>query len=172
MSVLRVVSLLMVLGTMAIAKSPQIDSFQRKSLLRDWKTVRFGVYNDMGDYAARANIVILQRLDSNQATLSIIGGGSAAEWRLPVLVAVVPEPHATKLIEQALDFCVTAQREEPAQGLVIGPAVRLSMFLEFATAFGPTENREYRYFVNFDLGRETHRQFLKFTEDAAKAPKN
>ena len=162
---------LLVTGVFAADQPQPIDSDQRTLLLRDWKTVRFGAYLSMSDYATRGDTILLQRLDAEHAALSVIRERSAREWGLPLLVAVVDEAHATKMVEQAIDFYLAAKGEDPKRAIERNSADHMAMSLDFLTVYGSGKAEASTYIVQFDLHAETYNGFSKFIEEAAKAPK-
>jgi hypothetical protein len=145
MTVARIIAIWLLAIIPAVPKSVArpIDSVERKLLLTGWKSVRIGVILDMGDVTTRGQTIHLQRLDptqatrSTQATLSISGQRPISRLRLPVLVAIVSDAYATKLIEQALEFYAAGQREREAMENVQNPSLPIQMFLEFLTTPGP-----------------------------------
>jgi hypothetical protein len=79
-----------------------ITGEERKSILEDWKTIRFGVIEDRGDVGGRGQTIILQRADSgHQAAVSVSGPNRRIPSNLgmPELVGITSDVYATKLIE-------------------------------------------------------------------------
>jgi hypothetical protein len=171
MILVRAITILMLFCSSVIAKNPAITESQRKTLLRDWKSVRFGIYVDMIDYASRGPTILLQRLDSKQAVLSVIPSGAGGEpWPMPIAIALIADADAVQLIEQALKFYSSARLETPPPKSIQPDRVRL--FLDFATDSYRTNGRGQGYRADFDSRVGTLGRFHQFIQDTAKLPRN
>ena len=76
--------------------------------LKDWKTVRIGLYIDGGDYVPPQIFYLLQRMDAERVILSCGEGSLTA---LPVFRKIVPADLAQKAIDRACASYAQAQKE-------------------------------------------------------------
>jgi hypothetical protein len=160
----------MLLGTFALAESPEITESEREELMRSWQSVTFGLYIDMSDYATTGPMVQLQRLNSKQAVLSVIPEGADGPYPMPLAVALIEEPDATHLIEKAMEFYAVARQETPPPRSIERDRIRI--VLSFATTEYRTSGRSTVYQANFDRRELTITQFEQFVQDVVKRPSN
>lgn len=78
--------------------------------LKDWRTIRFVLRVDGGDYHPPAPFILLQRMEADRIVLSTGENDFHAET-LPVARAIVTTETAQALIDRALVFYTRAQKE-------------------------------------------------------------
>jgi hypothetical protein len=110
MPLLRILAVVGLLSCNLIAQGPRSGPGLRESLKLPWKTLKFGLVIDSGDYVMAGPYLLLQRLGT-QVVLSVIEEKPAAEQKLPVAVGLITEEQAAKLVETALEFYAVAEKE-------------------------------------------------------------
>ena len=86
------------------------DNTALSEALKDWKTVRISFIIDGGDYFPSPKYILLQRLDSESIILSTSENYDLTD-ALPVVRSIINNSAAQSIIDQAVGFYTTAQKE-------------------------------------------------------------